>query len=136
VPMFESVSLSAIPPDASPYPWEFSLEPAHVELSPDQPVATLENFGAFRRGSLSGFQFNDVNGSGAPETGEPGLGGWTIYLDQNGNGQRDRSEQAVTTDGSGQYVFDGLRPGPYALREQPQAGRVPVAPASGSHNVP
>lgn len=39
--------------------------------------------------SISGYKFNDLNGDGDQDANEPGLAGWTIYLDQNNNGVLD-----------------------------------------------
>jgi subtilisin-like proprotein convertase family protein len=41
------------------------------------------------RGSLHGQKWNDVNGDGIQNGGEQGLEGWTIFIDENGNGQLD-----------------------------------------------
>ena len=48
------------------------------------------NFGNFQTVTLSGEVFNDTNGNGAPDTGEPGLSGWTVDLvEQRESGDRD-----------------------------------------------
>ncbi|MFM7162021.1 MAG: hypothetical protein ACKO3P_16840, partial [Planctomycetaceae bacterium] len=36
-------------------------------------------------GQISGIKFNDLSGDGVREPGEPGLQGFTIYLDLNNN---------------------------------------------------
>lgn len=51
-----------------------------------------------------------------PQVDSP-LNGWTVYLDQNQNGQRDNNEQFTTTDANGEYVFKNLAPGNYTVRE-------------------
>ncbi|MCA9213776.1 MAG: hypothetical protein KDB27_11960, partial [Planctomycetales bacterium] len=49
---------------------------------------------------------------------EPGLGGVTIYVDQNSNGQLDDGEPAtVSADDTGEYSFDDLAPGRYTVSE-------------------
>lgn len=53
---------------------------------------------------------------------DPGLAGWTIYLDQNENGFRDPGERFVLTDENGEYAFTGLTNGTYTVREQAQSG--------------
>ncbi len=73
-------------------------------------------------GTIRGQKFNDLNQNGAKDAGEPGLAGWTIYVDANGNRQRDSGERFVQTDSDGNYAFTGLLPGPYALREELQPG--------------
>ncbi|HMP08657.1 MAG TPA: SdrD B-like domain-containing protein, partial [Lacipirellulaceae bacterium] len=36
--------------------------------------------------SIAGVVWNDANGDGVRDPGEPGLSGWTVFLDDNGNG--------------------------------------------------
>src|SRR5262249_49737283 len=52
-------------------------------------------------GSIQGQKWNDLNGDGFKQAGEPGLEGWTIYLDTNQDGQFQPSEPSTTTDSSG-----------------------------------
>ena len=66
---------------------------------------------------IQGTKWNDVDGDGLRDIGEPGLQGWTIYLDQNNNGLREASEISTTTDAQGNYVFPGLSPGTYRVEE-------------------
>src|SRR2546422_8619336 len=42
-------------------------------------------------------KFNDLNGNGVKDPGEPGLSGWTIraYVDGNGNGMLDAGETTI-----------------------------------------
>lgn len=84
----------------------------------------------FTNGSISGEKFNDINGNGVKNTGEPGLSGWTIYLDLNNNGKLDAGEPSTTTDSNGNYSFTDLGPGTYYVREVGQPGWVQkVAPS-------
>lgn len=70
----------------------------------------------------SGYKFNDLNGNGAWDVGEPGLADWTIYIDLNGNGVLDAGEPTALTDENGHYQFDGLPAGTYVFREVLQDG--------------
>lgn len=80
---------------------------------------------------IQGTKFLDANSNGIRDEGEPGLGGWTIYLDLNNNAQLDPREPRVTTpednlstigvDESGQYAFADLLPRNYKIRAQPQS---------------
>src|SRR5262249_30650691 len=74
---------------------------------------------------ISGHKFNDLNGNGTKDAGEPGLGDWTIFLDgSNGgtlNGVLDPGEFSTTTDIDGNYGF-AVAPGTYTLREVQQPG--------------
>jgi hypothetical protein len=46
------------------------------------------NFGN-RRASISGQKWNDKNGNHVKDSGELGLSGWIVFLDDNGNGVLD-----------------------------------------------
>ncbi|MFO1064621.1 MAG: SdrD B-like domain-containing protein [Pirellulales bacterium] len=68
--------------------------------------------------------FNDVNGNAIRDidlsTGEfvePGLEGWTIFLDTNNNGVADGTELTTVTDASGSYIFNSLVAGDYEVTE-------------------
>ena len=89
IPIEEPITLREIPPFSAGTQWEISTAPAPVELTFAQPRASLRNFGAFRRGSIAGFKFHDFDGDGTFDALEPGLQGWTVYLDENRNGQLD-----------------------------------------------
>ena len=77
------------------------------------------NFGNFQLGSISGQKFNDLNGNGIQDAGEPGLAGWTIQLDKDANGTIDAT---TVTGGSGNYTYTGLTAGTYRIREVGQVG--------------
>jgi hypothetical protein len=49
-------------------------------------------------GSINGYKFEDLDGNGAWDEGEPGLEGWSIFLDANANGLLDDDEQTAVTD--------------------------------------
>lgn len=71
--------------------------------------------------SVSGSVFNDLNGDGVQNAGEPGLAGWTVNLDTNADGSVD----ATTVSGAGgSYAFSALAAGTYRVREVVQAGFV------------
>ncbi len=76
---------------------------------------------------VSGQKFNDVNGNGQKDAGEPGLAGWTIDLDLNNDGSTD---QMAVTDADGNYSFDFVPPGTHVVSEEPQAGWTQTFPAS------
>ncbi|MEK6260164.1 MAG: ice-binding family protein, partial [Planctomycetota bacterium] len=79
-------------------------------------------------GSISGLKFNDLNGDGVRQPGEPGLSGVTIFLDANNNLVLDTGEIRTTTDASGNYSFVELGPGTYNVREVQPTGTVRTTP--------
>lgn len=82
--------------------------------------------------SISGFKFNDLNGNGVFDGGEPKLPGWTIYIDANDNGVLDPGETQTVTDGAGNYSFAALPLGTYVIREVLQAGWEQTYPGAGA----
>ncbi|MFP6693459.1 MAG: SdrD B-like domain-containing protein, partial [Pirellulales bacterium] len=79
-------------------------------------------FGNFAFITIGGTKFDDLNGDGQRSGSEPGLAGWTVYLDADGNNQLGVEEAFTTTDGGGGYTFAELGPGSYTVREVQQAG--------------
>ncbi len=73
--------------------------------------------------STAGAVFNDLNGNGVRETGEPGMAGVTVQL-RNSVGLT----TSTTSDASGNFSFTGLAAGPYVLSEVVPAGFVQTAP--------
>lgn len=67
-------------------------------------------------GTLSGTVWNDPNADGAIGVGELGLGGWQVYIDQNGNAAWDAGEPQTTTDADGRYSITNVNYGFETLR--------------------
>ncbi len=106
-----------------------------VTLAAGQNAGGL-NFGTRALpGSISGTKWNDLNGDGVREAGEPGIGGWLIYLDANGDGQFGAGEASRRTAADGSYSFTNLSPGLYAVAEEQRAGWVQTSPGGGSVSV-
>ncbi len=86
------------------------------------------NFSVPRSGNpvprISGVKFDDLNGNGVRDGGEPGLGGWTIQLHNSGGGV----VSSAVTDGGGFYQFglngDSFGPDTYSVTEVGQSGWV------------
>jgi Ca2+-binding RTX toxin-like protein len=69
-------------------------------------------------GTISGINWNDLNGNGVrEELSEPTLQGTTIYLDSNNNGVKDTGEISQVTSATGQYSFANVAAGNYFIRE-------------------
>ena len=83
-------------------------------------------------GSISGTKWNDINGDGVRQQNEPGIAGWQIYLDSNGDGQFQAGESSRLTAADGSYSFTNLTPGLYAVAEEQRAGWVQTSPGGGS----
>jgi len=80
-------------------------------------------------GSICCVKYNDLNGNGVWDTGEPGLPNWTINL-------TGASTLSVTTDGHGNYCFTDLPAGTYTVSEAIQTGWQQTAPPSpGTYTI-
>lgn len=95
------------------------------------------NFDASGSGvaSASGKIWNDLNSNGVFETGEPGLSGWTLFLDSNSDGTLSSGEQQATTSATGDYSFAGLPSGTINILVSGVAGWRATSPVTGSRTV-
>ncbi|MEG3928349.1 SdrD B-like domain-containing protein [Microcoleus sp. D3_18a_C4] len=66
---------------------------------------------------IVGCKYLDIDGDGFRDGNEPGIKNVRIYIDSNGNGQRDAGEQNTLTDKNGGWSFNVL-PGSYKIREE------------------
>lgn len=57
---------------------------------------------------IFGRKFEDADGNGQWDAGEPGLPGWEFYIDQNDDGVYQASEPNTVTDPNGLYFFENL----------------------------
>ena len=78
-------------------------------------------------GPVSGTVFNDVDGDGTQDAGEPGLQGWTVYLDTD-QSYLPQFAPRTLTDANGAFSLTA-RTGSYVLRQQPPAGWLQLSPA-------
>lgn len=105
------------------FPGDDEAYPIHSGLT------VVADFGNFRRVRWCGTKFNDLNGNGVRDSGEPGLSGWTVELVK-----PDGSVSKVSTDSAGGYCFADLGPGVHQLREYAQTDWVQTSPAgTGRH---
>lgn len=65
----------------------------------------------------NGFKWNDLNGNGIRDTGEPGIEGVYIYIDLDGDQRIDIGEPTAKTDINGNYKLNFPGPGTYTVRE-------------------
>jgi uncharacterized repeat protein (TIGR01451 family) len=77
-----------------------------------------------KKGSISGYKWNDINQNGIWDGGEPVVNysdvvnGVTIYLDLNNNGQQNIGEPSTDTDNNGYYQFANIVSGRYVICER------------------
>ncbi len=95
-------------------------DPLAVALASGQDFNDAD-FGYRRRGTIGDFVWNDLNGDGVQDPGEPGIPNATLELvvDVNGNGVIDAGENVAlrdTTDANGAYLFENVFPGDFIVR--------------------
>ncbi len=82
--------------------------------------------------SISGMKFNDYNGNGIQDVGEPGIQGWTICMTLSSGGT---APVCTTTDSTGHYTFGNLLPISYDVMEQNVAGWTQTMPKTNAYVV-
>ncbi|MEM7536248.1 MAG: SdrD B-like domain-containing protein, partial [Chloroflexota bacterium] len=104
-----------------------------VQLDSGQVIEGLD-FGNRRvpdGGSIYGVKFNDLNGNGVWDDGEPPIAGWTIYLyDPAGN-----IIAETKTDENGVYCFMNLPAGLYIVSEEHPVGWTQTFPDTEVYEV-
>ncbi|NTW45476.1 MAG: hypothetical protein HGB18_00280 [Candidatus Moranbacteria bacterium] len=87
-------------------------------------------------GSIHGRKWEDLDGNGTMDEVENLLGGWTVFLDKDGDGDLDKGEESTETasegDHFGWYRFGNLLPGTYSVCEVPREGWVQSYPGTVS----
>lgn len=101
----------------------------------DTRALGLIGWNVVSRGTISGTLYQDLNGNGRRDPGEPGLPGVRVYIDANRDGVFEPSERSVLTDDLGNYFFDNLTAGDYIVRQAPLDGAAAKAPSSGFIHV-
>jgi len=105
------------------------LEIIKRALTPGEILAIYHAGSAGKcKGTLCGTKFNDLNGDGVRQAGEPGLGGWVIQAMVGGI-----PVAATITDTNGNYCFTNLPGGWAVISEVQQSGWVQTAPVGGNY---
>lgn len=90
------------------------------------------NFGNFispATGQICGIKFNDLNGNGQRDAGEPGIADWQINIGG-------AVETSILTDQKGAYCFPNLPSGAYRIAEEQRSGWRQTTPANqGSYEL-
>jgi hypothetical protein len=118
---------------AGSYSVVLSADDGHGHTVASSPAALT----VLASATVSGLVYVDFNRDGQVDFGETGIGGVAVTLD----GTDDLGHHVHltgVTDGSGTYLFDGLRPGTYSVAESQPAGYTQginsVGTAGGSVN--
>ncbi len=89
-----------------------------VDILTDGFVSSDNDFGNVADpATISGVKWNDLNGDGSQDAGEPGLSNVIIFLDADDDGVLDGGEAFTTTDANGNYSFTIVEPANYVVAE-------------------
>ncbi len=113
--------------------FEHSVTPQPGQVVDGLDFGNADNVGGVGLGGavLEGRVFDDLNGNGVQDGGEPGLGGVTVYLDLNEDGDLDDTpilEPRIVTGASGDYAFIDLDNRNYIVRTVLPADLVQTSP--------
>jgi len=86
------------------------LQVQNIRLDAGEDAADVDFGNRALPGEIRGKSFQDLDGDGVKEAGEPGREGLTIFLDLNSNGTFDTGEPSTVTNSNGDYSFTGLDP--------------------------
>ncbi len=117
----------------TPAPTEMATETPEATPTDESEEPTPTPTEEPQEGIIAGHKFEDINGNGERDNGEPGIGGWIIFLDD-GNDTLDNPtsgdgvcdvfalEPCVVTTASGEYGFPADEEGTYDVREVQRPG--------------
>ena len=89
------------------------------------------DFGLVGNGSIGNFVWNDLNGNGLQDAGEPGIAGVTVNL-KNGAGT---VIATTTTSSTGAYLFSNVTAGTYSVEFSTPNGFVPAPSNVGTNDA-
>lgn len=79
-------------------------------------TASGVNFGEIAP-SITGTVFTDTNDNGTLDSGETGVAGRVVFINQDGSGKPDGTNPQTTTDANGNFGFAGLAAGSYTVED-------------------
>ncbi|HET6249141.1 MAG TPA: SdrD B-like domain-containing protein [Tepidisphaeraceae bacterium] len=79
-------------------------------------------------GTVAGVVYNDANGNGSQDNGEPGVAGVTVFVDLNSTGTFASGDPSAVTDSSGDYSITAVPAGSYTVFETTPSGYTQFSP--------
>ncbi|MEE4356364.1 MAG: SdrD B-like domain-containing protein, partial [Desulfococcaceae bacterium] len=103
-----------------------------VPVNISNGASATADFGSLGNNLISGIVFTDIDGDGASEAGESGIGGVTVHLTDAVSGEIIAS---ALTFPDGTYTFENLPDGLYTVTETDPAGYASTSPNSVSVEI-
>jgi hypothetical protein len=101
-----------------------------IEVVGKDSLSYSVSFGNFECFNVNGAKYNDLNGNGQLDAGDPGIEGWGITLFQSTDGFTWTEFATTTTDASGHYSFEVCEGGQFMVEEEDRTGWEPTSPTS------
>ncbi|MBI5217107.1 MAG: S8 family serine peptidase [Ignavibacteriae bacterium] len=95
-----------------------------ITIDSSKLVQTGKDFVIVEYGTVQGSTFDDINGNGTKQAGEPGLENWKAKL----------GSRSALTDADGNFIFSTVDAGSYTLSESLHTGWMKTTPA-GNYSV-
>jgi hypothetical protein len=102
--------------------------PTNTATPTNTPTATPTHTPTPVPGAIRGHVWNDLDGNGALDSGEPGLAGASVRLYDMAHPDPEPPLQSAVTDGSGMFQWNNLPPGLYSVVETNPSGYVSTSP--------
>ncbi|HEX8524555.1 MAG TPA: SdrD B-like domain-containing protein [Tepidisphaeraceae bacterium] len=115
----------------SPYGGTFQWSARRKQTLVGWEKGTFTAFPQPGTGTYRGTVYDDIDANGKQDAGENGLPGVTVFIDRNGDGIRQSTERARTTDTRGAYAFKNINTGYHRTSAILPAGRRSVSPSGG-----
>ncbi|MEZ6125082.1 MAG: SdrD B-like domain-containing protein, partial [Planctomycetaceae bacterium] len=104
-----------------------------VTVGPADDRSDIDGGDRYRPSEIHGVKYEDLNGNGIRDAGEPGVEGVTIFIDLNRDDVFDEGiEPSTLTLADGSYQFTGLDAGAYVVREIVPSGWIQTSPGTSS----
>jgi len=108
-----------------------------IQVTVTTQVHVVVNVPAISPNIISGMKFNDLNGNGVKDPGEPGVANWEIDLVYVVPGPApDILMAQASTDANGAYKFINIPPGNYEIKELARQGWYATTPTVRSVHIP
>ncbi len=124
-------------------PEDWSVTATIVNGNPETPSVTVTievdkrdslnysvTFGNFECFTVDGYKFNDLDGDGEKDIGEPGIESWGITLYRSEDGETWEEYDSTETDSNGYYSFEVCESGEYKVVEEERDDWTPTSETS------